>query len=206
MFIIYTLECRTFNQLTNLRRIKIHDNWCNGRYSEHRFCHHKMMYQSHILLEKDSFYITHCSELRCYQRSKNILETKRHISLSHPSKADITCFTKKDETIFVGCDDGHVVIYEDGEHTREKASKKRGLDFESINAVDFDGNYFITASKSSLNTWIKCYELDMISLMPNNEIEDVYKSVKISPDCNRFAAGKYIDREMAALEMHDMET
>lgn len=197
---------RTLHDWSNWRRIKINENWRFGRYFEHTFFRHKIMYPSYIHLEKDLFYMTHGGELRIYQRCpENIINTIPLQCIGHRKIADITCFTKNGNTIFGGRENGNIFIYDADDILEENASSNH--DSVAINAVDCSNQRtFVTASKKEVKLWQRQYELTMIMLVPKWDYLEYYKSVRISPDGVWLAAGKYRDKEHNALDLFDIET
>ncbi len=191
-----------------MKRIKLSRNWRYGKYDEKILFKHNVMYPSHLLLEKDLFYMTHGGQLRVHRRvkSKNFVKERAHEQIGNSRDGDITDFVKKGNTIFGGRDNGYAFIHEDGEYCEERISDHIGQRRAFINAVDIHSQTFVSASMTSLKIWQKIYELDMVSLELMVENDGIFKCMKISPDGDECVAGKYSDRLKEALRLFDLET
>lgn len=164
-----------------------------------------MMYASYLHLERDTLYMSHRGELRTYRRlRRGLLETVPQKIVGQADESDITCFTKRGDSIFGGRTLGTVWLHENNELIESHTA----IASCAINAVDLQvGNgVLISASRKELVLWQRQYELDMISLEPFTDIQEEYKSIQIDPSGKMLAAGKYIDRTKNALELVDLTT
>lgn len=208
ILLIIIISFRTINKFTYTERFKLYLNLSLGRYQENVFFNHKLMCPAYIHLERNLLYITNRGALRSYKRLPNneILSRRPASSVGRIKDADITCLIKKDDIIFAGRENGFSLIdYEnDSQEIRLYLSENNRSQY--INCVDFDGDIFISASMKSLNVWRKCLEIGMISFEEISQYDNCYKCIKISPNRQKFAAGKYIDRNCMALQLFDFET
>lgn len=163
------------------------------------------MYASYLHLERDTLYMSHRGELRAYRRLiRGLLDTIPHQIIGQADESDITCFTKRSDSIFGGRTLGAVWLHENNELIESHTA----IASCAINAVDLQlGNgVLVSASRKELVLWQREYELDIISLEPCSEIQEEYKSIQIDPSGKVLAAGKYIDRTKNALELVDLTT
>lgn len=191
-----------------MKRVKLSHNWRYGKYDEKILFKHNVMYPSQVLLERDSFYMTHGGQLRVHRRlkSKKLVREQPHELIGNSRDSDITGFVKEGNTIFGGRDNGYAFIYENGECFEERISDHIGQRRAFINAVDVHSETFVTASMTSMKIWHKIYELDMVSLELLAENDGIFKCMKLSPNGDECLAGKYSDRFKEALRLFDMET
>lgn len=166
------------------------------------------MCPAYIHLERKRLYITNRGALRSYKRLQNdeILSHRPITSVGRIKDADITCLVKKDEIIFAGRENGFALVDYENDSQDIRLYNSENNRSQYINSVDFDDNVFVSASMKSLNVWRKCIELGMISFEEIWQYDDCYKCIKISPNGDKFAAGKYIDRKYMALQLFDFET
>lgn len=197
---------RTLHDLSYYRRIRIFKNWCQGRYEEHIFFHHKHFNPSQIFLEKESLYITHGGQLRVHRRlKKRIIKRKPERLIGRVLEADITYFTKKENTIFAGRRNGRVLIVS----TDTDSYVDEQIDTTASNRIDFldfDKDLFVTTTRNSTNLWRKLYELDIPYLDPVATWNSGNKCLRLSPDANYCALGKYNEKARTALRIIDLST
>lgn len=166
--------------------------------------HQRQFNPSRIYLEKDFLYITHSGQLRAHKRLRNrqILARKPHKTYGTENDSDITSFVKKDETIFVGRRNGHVMIVSSDRNECIDTTNTNRVEF-----VDFDGDVFVTTTLSSTSLWRRQYELGIPFLEPIAELNGGgNKCLRLSPNADRLATGKYNERARTALRLIDMET
>lgn len=151
-------------------------------------------------------YITHGGQLRIHRRlRKGIVNRKPDRTISSVRDPDITCFVKKDETIFAGRRNGCVFIAStnDNELVEERADETR---MNNIEFLDFEKDVFVTTSRAGTKLWRKQYELDVPYLEPAADLNGGNKCLRISPDSTSCATGKYSEKTRTALRLVDMET
>uniref|UniRef100_A0A1L8DN95 Putative wd40 repeat in seven bladed beta propellers n=1 Tax=Nyssomyia neivai TaxID=330878 RepID=A0A1L8DN95_9DIPT len=189
------------------RRWKLNENWRKGRYEETMFFPHRIPYASHIHLEKDWLYMTHGGQVRAHRRRrKDSLKRFPDFSYGNARDPDITAFTKKDDTMFAGTMCGTILLHDpqhcDGTNffTQKIASVK-----EYLNSVDFRNDIFVTTTNQTARVWRKEVELDFVLLETVHNLQQSFKCIKISPDGDKLAAGRYRD-PLCALKIVDMET
>lgn len=163
------------------------------------------MYASYLHLDRDSLYMSHRGELRAYRRlRRGLLETVPHQIVGHAEDSDITCFTKRSDSIFGGRTLGVVWLHENNEliesHTAITSCAIHSVDLQVGKGI------LVSASRKELVLWQRQYELDMVSLEPCADIQEEYKSIQIDPSGKVLAVGKYIDRTKNALELVDLTT
>lgn len=207
--ICFRFHCRTLHDLSYHKRVKLFQNWCYGRYEEHVMFHQRKFNPSRIILEKDLLYITHGGQLRAHKRVKNsqILARKPCKTYGTENESDITSFVKKDGTIFIGRRDGHVMITSIDSNESTISERIDTTNTNRLECVDFDGDLFVTTTLNTTSLWRKQYELDIPFLEPIVEFNGVgNKCLRLSPDGERLATGKYNERGRTALRLIDIET
>lgn len=198
---------RTLRDLSYHKRINIFKNWCHGRYEEHIFFHHKFFHPSHIHLEKDLLYITHGGQLRIHRRlKKGILNRRPELAISEVRQPDITCFAKKENTIFAGRRDGCVFIASTNNTNELIEEHVDATTSHNIEFLDFDRDIFLTTTRTSTKLWRKQYELDVGYLEPMADLNGGNKCLRISSDARLCATGKYNEKTRTALRLVDLET
>ncbi|XP_059607872.1 F-box/WD repeat-containing protein 4 [Phlebotomus argentipes] len=189
------------------RRWKLHENWRQGRYEEIMFFPHRVPYSSHIHLERDWLYMTHGGQVRVHRRrSKDFLKRFPDMSYGNTRDPDITAFTKAGSIIFAGTMCGTVLLY-DPQHCSGMnfISQKIASVKEYLNSVDFRNDIFVTTTNQSAKLWRKEIELGFVLLESTCDLQEAFKCVKISPDGDHMAAGRYRD-PCCALKLIDMAT
>lgn len=166
------------------------------------------MCPAYIHLERKRLYITNRGALRSFKRLPNdeILSHRPVTSVGRIKDADITCLVKKGEIIFAGRENGFALVDYENDSQDIRLYNSENNRSQYINCVDFDDNVFVSASMKSLIVWRKCIEIGMVSLEEICRHDDCYKCIKIAPSGEKFAAGKYIDRQSEALQLFDFET
>lgn len=194
------------NDLSYYQRVKLFKNWCYGRYEEHILFHQRRFNPSQIFLEKDFLYITHGGQLRIHKRTKkDLLKRKPDRLIGNVSEADITYFTKKDDTIFAGRRNGRILIIS----TDTDSYVDEQIDSTPSNRIDFldfEKDLFITTTRDITKLWRKENELDIPYLDPVAEWKSGNKCLRLSPDVKSCAVGKYSERSKTALRLIDLET
>lgn len=76
-----------------------------------------------------------------------------------------------------------------------------------LESVDFDADLFVTTTLSTTSLWRRQYELGIPFLEPIAELNGGgNKCLRLSPDAQRLATGKYNERARTALRLIDVET
>lgn len=166
------------------------------------------MYPSYLHLDRYHLYISQKGEILGHERHPDdgvVLHKQPKLVLGNRSSADVTCFTRKDNVIFGGRDNGNMFLCENGEMSEERTSTDP-LGNSPVIANDFAGNVFVTATKDELRLWQRYTEMGQSVLDPLAEFREFYKSTRMSPSGRQLACGKYRDRDRGALEMIDVET
>lgn len=201
---------RTIQNLTYHKRVKIFQNWCYGRYEEHILFHQSQFNPSKIFLEKEFLYKSHSGQLRKYARSKRKGEVlyRRYIeAYGEVRDADITCLTKNDSTVFIGRRNGRVKIISVDANENDQIDETNVSNSEQrVESVDFSGELFATATLQMATLWQKRYELDMPYLDSVAKLGDGFKCIRMSPNVDRMAMGKYKDASRKGLHLVDLET
>uniref|UniRef100_A0A6B2E8H9 F-box domain-containing protein n=1 Tax=Phlebotomus kandelakii TaxID=1109342 RepID=A0A6B2E8H9_9DIPT len=195
------------DNLTFRKRWRLHENWRQGRYEETMFFPHRVPYSSHIHLEKNWLYMTHGGQVRVHRRrSKDFLKRFPDISYGNTRDPDITAFTKSGNTIFAGTMCGTVLLH-DPQHTSASnfISQKVASVKEYLNSVDFRDSLFVTTTNQTAKLWRKEIELGFVMLESTCDLKQAFKCVKISPDGQQIAAGRYRDAQ-CALKLIDVTT
>lgn len=190
-----------------MRRIKVSKNWVNGRYEGRTLFRHKVMYPSYLHLDRNHLYMSHKGQILQHDRRKGTVmleDNPKHVT-GGVDTSDVTCFTRKNDILFGGRDNGNMFLYENGDTTEERTSTEL-LAHSPVVAADFADSVFVTATKEELRVWHRYMELDRSVLEPMAEFEDEYKSASVSPDGRRLGCGKYRDRSREALQLIDLET
>ena len=198
---------RTFNDLSYHKRIKLHKNWREGRYEEHIFFHQHALNPTQLHLERDQLYLTRSGQLRVHRRQrKGILKRKPDRIIGRERDSDITHFVKKSETIFAGRRNGSVFICnaDAGEILLEEPMDAQSP--KSVEFLDFNGDLFVTATRSITKLWRLKSELNMPFLDPLRQFEAANKCLRLSPDGTQCAAGRYNERSRTALRLLEVET
>lgn len=171
--------------------------------------HQKQFNPSRIVLEKELLYITHGGQLRAHKRvkSRQILGRKPCKTYGTENESDITSFTKKDGTIFIGRRDGDVMIISVDSNEPSITEQIDTSNTNRLEYVDFDGDLFVTTTLGTASMWRRQYELGIPFLEPIAELRGGgNKCLRLSPDAERLATGKYNERERTALRLFDVET
>lgn len=206
-------SCRTIQNLSYHKRVKVFQNWCYGRYEEHILFHQSQFNPSKILLEKEFLYKSHSGQLRKYARSKRqgeILYRRPVETFGEVRDADITCMTKNERTVFIGRRNGRVKILSIDPNENDAIDETNVCSTaaadQRVEAVDFSGDVFVTSTLQRAALWHKRYELDMPYIDCVNELGDGFKCVRLSPNVDRLAMGKYKDTSRNGLHLVDLET
>ncbi|XP_058832993.1 F-box/WD repeat-containing protein 4 [Topomyia yanbarensis] len=189
------------------KRISLFENWRYGRYREMQFFYHRMLYFSHILLERRWLYMSHRGQLRAHERiakGDKVLKGKASWIVGSSRDCDITWMEKKKDLVFAGRTDGSCFVYDclSGYYRQQQLAE------ECITSVDFDGQLFVCATKSkSTSFWTGLEGRENFGLERQLQLDDGYQTIKLSPNgANQLAAGKYCDREKKALRLIDVES
>lgn len=204
---------RTIQNLSYHKRVKLFRNWCYGRYEEHILFHQSQFNPSKILLEKEYLYKSHSGQLRKYARAKRsgeILYRRPVDTFGEVRDADITCMTKSESTVFIGRRNGRVKILsvdpnENDSIDETNVSSVAGAE-QRVEAVDFSGELFATSTLQRAALWQKRYELDMPYIDCVHELGDGFKCIRLSPNADRLAMGKYKDPARKGLHLVDLAT
>lgn len=207
--LILLLPLRTLHHLSYHKRVKLFQNWCYGRYEEHVLFHQRQFNPSRIFLEKDLLYITHGGQLRAHKRMRNrqVLARKPCKTYGSENDSDITSFAKKDSTIFIGRRDGHVMVTSTDSSESPIADRIDTTSTSRLEFVDFNADLFVTTTLNTTSLWRRQYELGIPFLEPIAEVNGGgNKCLRLSPDGERLATGKYNERARTALRLTDIET
>lgn len=189
-------------------------NWCHGRYEEHILFHQSQFNPSKIFLEKEFLYKSHSGQLRKYARSKRkgeILYRRPVETYGEVRDADITCLAKNDGFVFFGRRNGRVKVISvdanQNESIDETNVSSKVYSEQRVESVDFSGDLFAATTLQRASLWQKQYELDMPYLdavIP--ELGEGYKCIRLSPNVDRLAMGKYKDPSRKGLHLVDLAT
>lgn len=118
--------------------------------------------------------------------------------------------TKCASTVFIGRRNGCVKILsvdpnENDAISETNVSSTAGAE-QRVEAVDFSGELFVTATLQRAALWHKHYELDMPYLDCVAELGDGFKCMRLSPNVDRLAMGKYKDASRKGLHLVDLAT
>lgn len=116
---------------------------------------------------------------------------------------DITSFTKKSSEIFTGRRNGAINVYStdlDCDEIQCNAFSDR------IESVDFHDRIFVSSTLNETIIWNKEFELEMPYLNLIKKIPSGNKSIRISPNGEQLATGKYSERPGTALHLINIET
>lgn len=204
---------RTIQNLSYHKRVKVFQNWCYGRYEEHILFHQSQFNPSKILLEKEFLYKSHSGQLRKYARSKRsgeILYRRPIDTYGEVRDADITCLSKNEGTVLIGRRNGRVkmISIENNENDPiDEINVSSNVHSEQrVESVDFSGDLYATATLQRAALWQKRYELDMPYLDTVAELGEGFKCVRLSPNVDRMAMGKYKDPSRKGLSLVDIAT
>lgn len=170
--------------------------------------HHKQFNPSQIFLEKEFLYKTHSGQLRAHKRKrgKTVLDRKPAKTFGNINDSDITYFTKKDDRIFAGRRNGQILLISTSNET-EIVEQIDRTSANRIEFVDFQGDLFVATTLNRTTLWRTQYELDMPYLEPIVELSNSgNKCLRLAPDTNQLATGKYNERSRTALRLTDLET
>lgn len=188
-------------------------NWCYGRYEEHILFHQSQFNPSKIILEKEFLYKSHSGQLRKYARSKRkgeILFRRPVGTFGEVRDADITCMTKMESTVCIGRRNGRVKILSidpnENDAIEETNVSSTPCAQQRVEAVDFSGELFATSTLQRTALWHKSYELDMPFIECVAELGDGFKCLRLSPNVDRLAMGKYKDTSRKGLHLVDLTT
>ncbi|XP_058054508.1 F-box/WD repeat-containing protein 4 isoform X1 [Anopheles bellator] len=196
------------HRFTFRKRVKLNENWCDGRYEEHTLFHHNAMYISQMAIDRDWLYMTHGGRLQAHQRTKtrHLIDSSTQWEVGFARDADITSLARHEDHFFAGRMDGKVMIYV--HNTRQKQYLAVARD--TINAVDFnqdvyaittrhDATYFINRSlpDSNESEYLEELELNRAYVHPQ-----AYETIKLNG--HRLAAGKFHCSRKQALQLIDL--
>lgn len=207
------LNFRTIQNLSYHKRVKVFQNWCHGRYEEHILFHQSQFNPSKIFLEKEFLYKSHSGQLRKYARSKRkgeILYRRPVETFGEVRDADITCLTKSNGTVFIGRRNGRVKIISVDANANDSIDEtnvsSKIYSEQRVESVDFSGDLFATSTLHRAALWQRQYELDMPYLDTVAELGEGYKCIRLSPNVDRLAMGKYKDASRKGLHLVDLAT
>ncbi|XP_055856338.1 F-box/WD repeat-containing protein 4 [Episyrphus balteatus] len=194
---------RTFDELSYRSRLSIGANWLNGRYTETTYFNSNRMCAAKIHLDKDNLYITHQRYLRIHKRLRDEPVKRRCTEeICTNSKADISDFSKKNNTIFAGRVYGSGFIYEEGIVTDVRLHDVS----EYLWCVDFSNNLFLSSTDKCTKMWQRADQFGLLYLDLAKEYPESYKTMQLNQDGDRFYGGLYTDKENRALREVDIET
>lgn len=191
--------------------MKLFQNWCYGRYEEHILFQQSQFNPSKIFLEKEFLYKSHSGQLRKYARSKRkgeILYRRPVETFGEVRDADITCLMKINNDVFIGRRNGRVKIISTDPNENDSIDETNVSSYseQRVEAVDFSGDLFATATLQRAALWQRRYELDMPYLEEVAELGDGFKTIRLSPNIDRLAMGKYKDLTRKGLHLVDLAT
>lgn len=197
---------RTFSNLSYRDRIKISNNWINGRYTEQIYFNHNKFYPSKIYIDNENFYMTHTGMLRIHKRIKHddAIERKIYREIGSPIKSDISDFRKKNHLIFAGRICGNCFLY--NTITDDLNELKLHTAKEYLMSVEFLNNIYITSTDKICRLWHETYELGIMDLELKHEFNENFKCLDISPNNQKIIGGKYMDLNGEGLKEIDIET
>ncbi|CAD7005915.1 F-box/WD repeat-containing protein 4 [Ceratitis capitata] len=194
---------RTYNSLSYAARLSIARNWLQGRYREYEYYHHAQMFPTKLLLERNFLYVTHMDYLRVYGRANNEpLQRRYKQEISSSIRGDISSFTKKGDTIFVGRVTGNCYIWEDGYANDQQLHSAK----EYLHCVDFEDDLYVTSTSVCAKLWRRTNELGLINLESIDEMRREYKVLKFADGGERLYGGLYTDTDRQALREFDVES
>ncbi|XP_067643970.1 F-box/WD repeat-containing protein 4 isoform X2 [Eurosta solidaginis] len=196
-------SAKTYNSLSYATRLSISRNWLQGRYREYDYYHHAQMFPTKLILERNFLYVTHMDYLRVYGRANNEpLQRRYQREISTSVRGDISSFTKKQDTIFVGRITGNCYIWEDGfAYDQQLHSAK-----EYLHCVDFEDDLYVTSTNVCAKLWYRTNELGMVYLEELAELPQEFKVIKLSEGGERLFGGLYTDSGRQALREYDVES
>lgn len=175
--------------------------------------HQSQFNPSKICLEKEFLYKSHSGQLRKYARSKRkgeILYRRPVETFGEVRDADITCLIKNDASILIGRRNGRVKIISMDTNENDpidEISVCATINSEQrVESVDFSGDLFVTSTLQRAALWQKRYELDMPYLDCVAELGDGFKCIRLSPNVDQLALGKYKDASRKGLHLVDLAT
>lgn len=118
-------------------------------------------------------------------------------------KDDIISFTKKSNEIFTGRRNGEINVYFTDSDCFEIQCNALN---DRIESVDFHDGIYISTTLNETVIWKKEFELGIPCLDLIKKIPSGNKSIRISPDGERCATGKYSERPGTALRLVNIET
>ncbi|XP_062561718.1 F-box/WD repeat-containing protein 4 [Armigeres subalbatus] len=196
---------RNLNDFSYRKRIHLFDNWRYGRYCESHMFNHRMIYFSHIVLEKRWLYMTHRGQLRAHERVKKdyMLKNRASWTIGKEKDPDISWIAKKRQILFGGRTDGTCFVQD---HSHHCYSRQR-LEDDVITSVDFEGDVYICSTKSKCTSfWRGSINYGDCELELMRRLDEPYQTIKLSPDDgSKLAVGKYHDRSNGALRIIDVE-
>lgn len=150
--------------------------------------------------------------MRVYRRSKRgyeILYRQPIRTFGQIKNADITSLMKNDETVFIGRRNGSVKIIsmDNNESDSDEMNVSSHIKYEQrVESIDFSSDLFVTTTLHRTALWKKRFDLNVPYLDLSNELGDGYKCLRLSPNVDRLALGKYKDSTRKALNLVDLET
>uniref|UniRef100_A0AAG5D1U0 F-box domain-containing protein n=1 Tax=Anopheles atroparvus TaxID=41427 RepID=A0AAG5D1U0_ANOAO len=193
---------------TSRKRVKLDENWRNGRYEERTFFQHNVMYISQMVIDKEWLYITHGGRLQAHRRTKDqyLIDTKKCWMIGTARESDITSLVKENCSFFAGRMDGKVMIYD--LDTQERVLQS--ISDDVIKAVDVHRDVYAVTTKNQ-STYVLSRsqeELDYLDdgesplLQLNYAFPEAYETIKLKS--NRIAAGKFHCNKKTALHLIDL--
>lgn len=203
------MENSTHQNLSYHRRLKLYTNWTQGRYEEHKFFRHRYFHPAQIHLEHKYLYITVRGEICAHRRlCKGIINRRPDLIISSGNSADITCFVKKKNMLFLGQLNGCVQIRSIDNVDNMVEAKVEDEQYNSVHCLDgdFERNIFLTITRTTTKAWRIDQELGISFLEKLAVIDSGNKCLRLSPDVRYCASGKYSDTNRRALHLIDIET
>lgn len=175
--------------------------------------HQTQFNPSKIFLEKEFLYKSHSGQLRKYARSKRkgeILYRRPVETFGEVRDADITSLMKNESTVFIGRRNGRVKIISTDPNGNDSIDETNvsstAYADQRVESVDCSGDSFATATLHRAVLWQRRYELDMPYLESVAELGEGFKCIRLSPDVDRLAMGKYKDAARKGLHLVDLAT
>lgn len=194
---------RTYDDLSYRSRLSIGSNWVNGRYTETSYFNSNRMCGAKIHLDKENFYITNQRYLRIHKRMKDEPLRRRYTAeICTSSRADISDFVKKGETLFAGRVYGSGFILEDDIVTEVRMHDVG----EYLWCVDFINNLYLSSTDKGSKLWQRADQFGLLYLDLFKEYPECYKTMRFNADGDKFYGGLFTDDDNRALREMNLET